>query len=145
MMANSAEAIVKALFPIFLVREGLYFRDFSEVFFIYWYFKLNFFTIHWANTLTINVNIIRINAAYIREETWLPSASPNWLASMDEIVYEGANIDQLKLFELPIIIVTAIVSPIALPRASKTPPVIPEIAAGRMTLKIVVHLDAPIP
>ena len=64
---------------------------------------------------------------------------------MDEIVYEGENIDQLKLFEFPIIIVTAIVSPIALPRASKTPPVIPDIAAGIITLKIVVHLDAPIP
>ena len=31
MMAKRAEAIVKALFPIFLVREGLYVRDFCEV------------------------------------------------------------------------------------------------------------------
>ena len=31
MMAKREEIIVKALFPIFLVREGLYFRDFCEV------------------------------------------------------------------------------------------------------------------
>ena len=30
MMAKSAEALVKALFPIFLVREGLNVRDFLE-------------------------------------------------------------------------------------------------------------------
>ena len=30
MIAKRAEAIVKALFPIFLVREGLYVRDFLE-------------------------------------------------------------------------------------------------------------------
>ena len=31
MMAKRAEAIVKALFQIFLVREGLYVSDFREV------------------------------------------------------------------------------------------------------------------
>ena len=30
MMAKRAEIIVKALFPMFLVREGLYVRDFCE-------------------------------------------------------------------------------------------------------------------
>ena len=31
MMAKRAEIIVKAMFPIFLVKVGLYFRDFCEV------------------------------------------------------------------------------------------------------------------
>ena len=43
------------------------------------------------------------------------------------------------------IIVTAIVSPMALPRANKIPPVIPDIAAGRITLNNEHHLVAPIP
>ena len=98
-----------------------------------------------ANILISNVKNIRIKAAYKREETWLPSASPNWFANRDEIVFPGANKDIEKLFEFPIIIVTAIVSPIALPKASSTPAVMPEIAAGNTMLKIDVHLDAPIP
>ena len=79
-----------------------------------------------------------MNAAYISDETWAPSASPNWFASIDAIVYPGERIDQLNELELPIIIVTAIVSPIALPRARRTPPAIPETAAGMITWNIVI-------
>ena len=67
------------------------------------------------------------------------------MANIEDIVLPGDINDQLKLLEFPIIIVTAIVSPMALPNESNTPPVIPDIADGRRTLKIVVHLEAPIP
>ena len=88
---------------------------------------------------------MRTKAAYINDETCDPSASPNWLASIADIVLPGANKEKLKLFEFPIIIVTAIVSPIALPRASITPPTIPEIAAGNVTLMIAPQRVVPIP
>ena len=52
---------------------------------------------------------------------------------MAAMVLPGASNDQLKLLELPIIMVTAMVSPMARPRASITPPTIPEMAAGRIT------------
>ena len=52
--------------------------------------------------LTANVMIIRTKAAYINDETCDPSASPNWLASIAEIVLPGANKEKLKLFEFPI-------------------------------------------
>ena len=52
------------------------------------------------------------------------------------MVYPGDNRDQLNAFELPIIIVTAIVSPIARPSARRIPPAIPDIAAGTITLNI---------
>ena len=61
------------------------------------------------------------------------------------MVYPGDNRDQLNAFELPIIIVTAIVSPIALPNANRTPAIIPDNAAGKITENIVFHLLAPIP
>jgi rhodanese-related sulfurtransferase len=54
------------------------------------------------------------------------------LASIEEIVFPGANNERLKLRALPIIIVTAIVSPIALPKPNITPPAIAEIAAGKI-------------
>ena len=55
------------------------------------------------------------------------------------MVYPGDNRDQLNAFELPIIIVTAIVSPIALPKANRTPAIIPDNAAGKITENIVFH------
>ena len=61
------------------------------------------------------------------------------------MVYPGDNRDQLNALELPIIIVTAIVSPIALPKANRTPAMIPYNAAGKITENIVFHLLAPIP
>ena len=61
------------------------------------------------------------------------------------MVFPGARSEKLKLLELPMIIVTAIVSPMARPRASMTPPVIPEIAAGRMMFKMALHRVAPTP
>ena len=64
---------------------------------------------------------------------------------MAEIVFPGASKDQLKTFEFPIIIVTAMVSPIARPRASITPPTIPEMAAGRITFKIAPQRVVPTP
>ena len=64
---------------------------------------------------------------------------------MEEMVYPVDNKDQLNTLEFPIIIVTAIVSPMALHRANKTPAVIHDNAAGKITEKIVFHLLAPIP
>ena len=61
------------------------------------------------------------------------------------MVFPGASSDTLKLFELPMIIVTAMVSPMARPNASITPPMIPEIAAGRITLMIAPQRVVPTP
>ena len=93
----------------------------------------------------MNVSTIRIRAAYISADTWIPSASPNWLASIEAIVLPGASRERSKFSELPMIIVTAMVSPMALPRASITPPVIDDTAAGRMTLKIAPQRVVPTP
>ena len=75
----------------------------------------------------------------------MPSASPNWLASIEAIVLPGAKRETLKLSALPMIMVTAIVSPMARPKASITPPTIAEIAAGRMMLKMAPQRVVPMP
>ena len=61
------------------------------------------------------------------------------------VAVTGANREKLILLALPMSMVTAIVSPIALPRANITALTIPEKAAGTRTFKIVSHRVAPNP
>ena len=61
------------------------------------------------------------------------------------MVLPGASSEKLKLLELPMIIVTAMVSPMARPRASITPPTMPETAAGRITLMMAPQRVVPTP
>ena len=64
---------------------------------------------------------------------------------MAEIVFPGASSDQLNVLELPMIMVTASVSPMARPKASITPPTMPEIAAGNITFMMAPHRVVPTP
>jgi len=62
----------------------------------------------------------------------LSVASVNSFAITDAIVFPGEKIEVGIILEFPIIIVTAIVSPNALPKANKAPAKIPEPEYGRI-------------
>ena len=87
----------------------------------------------------------KIKAAYMRAATCKPLASANWFAKREDTVLEGANTEVSILLEFPISIVTAIVSPNALPNANMIPPIIPEEAAGNTICKIASQRVAPKP
>src|SRR6202011_6262079 len=94
-------------------------------------------------TLTSRVIRTSVNAAYINALTCIPEASPNWLARSPAKVPAGESKDQVKRGLLPINIATAIVSPIARPKARMVAATIPGAAVGSSTRKIVSQRVAP--
>ena len=93
--------------------------------------------------LTSNVIPINISAAYIRADTWIPSASANWLARSAARVPAGWKREVGIRGLFPMSIATAMVSPRARPRARMAEAIMPEEAVGIKTPKMASQRVAP--